>query len=280
MTKSANYRDVDGIRFPDLEGARTGVYRLSVVLPAFNEEENVLEAIARVTDVTKRLCAEYEIIVVDDGSSDRTAELVQGASRQDSHVRLVRHSRNKGYGEALRSGFRAARLELVFFTDADNQFDLDELEGFLPWIERVNVVAGYRIKRQDPFMRRLTARTWNQVVRALFCVPVHDIDCAFKLFRRSVFDEIDLDSVGAMVNTELMVKLQRSGAGVIEMGVHHFPRRAGQARGANPRVIARALFELATMYRRLHRAGVLEVPPIFSSPTAMNPATDDPAIPR
>jgi len=235
------------------DGATDHEYRLTIVLPAFNEEGSIERALADATRVSDRMCAEHEIIVVDDGSHDGTAELVMSAAAADPRIRLVQHPRNLGYGEALRSGFRAARLDLVFFTDADNQFDLDELEAFLPWTDVVDVVAGYRTNRQDTWFRRLNARAWNYLVRALFYVPVRDIDCAFKLFRRKVFETIDLESVGAMVNTELMVKLGRSGAGVVELGVTHYPRTAGQARGASPRVIARALYELAKMYRRLER---------------------------
>ena len=234
-------------------------YRLSIVLPAFNEEGNIVQAIERAARAADRLCADHEIIVVDDGSSDATAALVTEQSQLDQRVRLVRHPRNLGYGEALHSGFRAARMDLVFFTDADNQFDLDELERFLPWIERVDVVAGYRVNRQDPVHRRLIARSWNYLVRALFYVPVRDIDCAFKLFRREVFHRLDLESFGPMVNTELMVKIGRSGASVVELGVAHYPRTAGKARGAHPRVVFHALYELARMYRRLEQHGVENV---------------------
>src|SRR5437588_449059 len=177
-----------------------GPLQISFVLPAYNEEANVAEAIRRVRTVAQRLCSAYEIIVVDDGSADATAERVEAANEGD--VVLLRHPRNRGYGEALRTGFQAARRDLVFFTDSDNQFDLNELELFLPWIDRADVVAGYRMNRQDRFIRRVLAKSWNYLVRALFYVPVRDIDCAFKLFRRSVFEDIDLASVGAMVNTE------------------------------------------------------------------------------
>ena len=236
-------------------------HRLSIVLPAYDEEANVVEAVQRAVAVAERLCGEYEIVVVDDGSRDATATLVSEAAAADPHIRLVRHPRNLGYGEALRTGFRTARLDLVFFTDADNQFDLEELVRFLPWIDKVDVVAGYRVNRRDSLFRRLNATAWNALVRMLFYVPVRDIDCAFKLFRRSVFDDVQLESVGAMVNTELMVKLGRSGASVVELGVTHYPRTAGQARGASPRVIARALWELTRMYRRLDRTGVEQVAP-------------------
>jgi glycosyltransferase involved in cell wall biosynthesis len=226
-------------------------HRISFVLPAYNEEANVAEAITRARAVGRRLCAEYEIVVVDDGSADATAERVTTAGAGHGDVVLLRHPRNRGYGEALRTGFNAAHHDLVFFTDSDNQFDLNELELFLPWIDRADVVAGYRINRQDRFTRRMIGRSWNYLVRALFYVPVRDIDCAFKLFRRSVFEDIDLASVGAMVNTELMVKLGRSGAGVVEIGVTHYPRTAGTARGASVKVVAKAMTELVRMYRQL-----------------------------
>ena len=243
---------------PELPARRAGVtsYELSIVLPAYNEEQNIEKAIRRATDVADRLCSRHEIIVVDDGSADRTAEVVRAVAARDRRVRLVRHARNLGYGDALRTGFLSSRLDLVFFTDADNQFDLDELEQFFEWIDRADVVAGYRINRRDPMMRRVYALMWNIVVRSLFYVPVRDIDCAFKLFRRDIFDEVDLESVGAMVNTELMVKLGRAGAGVVEIGVHHYPRVAGKPSGANVKVVWRALYELVKMYRRLRGAGV------------------------
>lgn len=241
-------------------------YRLSIVLPAHNEEDNIDEALARATATASRLCAEHEIVVVDDGSTDTTAARVERLAAADPRIRLLRHDRNRGYGEALRTGFRSARLDLVFFTDADNQFDFDELERFLPWIDQVDVVAGYRVNRQDRLMRRLNARAWNLLVRSFFYVPVRDIDCAFKLFRRYVLDSLDLESVGAMVNTELMVKLGRSGSAVVEIGVTHHPRTAGQARGAHPRVVARALVELVRMSRRLREMNAGQLvprPPAF-----------------
>ncbi|MHB8340923.1 MAG: glycosyltransferase family 2 protein [Mycobacteriales bacterium] len=228
---------------------------LSVVLPAFNEAANIDLAVQRVLEVVGPMVVDLEVVVVDDGSADATAELALDLARRDPRVRLVSHPANYGYGEALRTGFRSATKELVFFTDADNQFDVAELAGFLPHISYADVVVGYRVNRQDPLFRRVNALGWNYLVRALFYVPVRDIDCAFKLFRRSVFDLVDLESVGAMVNTELMVKVGRSGAAVVELGVHHYPRRAGKARGASPRVIATAFIELMRAYRKLHRVG-------------------------
>jgi glycosyltransferase involved in cell wall biosynthesis len=228
-------------------------HRLSIVLPAFNEEANITTAVQDALAAGDRFCSEVEVVVVDDGSADATARIVEGLGTDDPRVRLVRHGHNRGYGDALKSGFAAATMPLVFFTDADNQFDIGEISGFLDLIDRVDVVAGYRIGRQDPWFRRLNAAAWNYLVRALYYVPVRDIDCAFKLFRREVFDGLQLDSMGAMVNTELMVKLGRSGYRVVEVGVRHYPRRSGVARGASPRVILRALLELGYMHHRLAR---------------------------
>jgi glycosyltransferase involved in cell wall biosynthesis len=230
------------------------------VLPAHNEEANIETAVLHSTEVASRHCSDHEVIVVDDGSTDATADIVQKLAAHDSRIRLIRHEVNQGYGGALKSGFLAAQMELVFFTDSDNQFDLDELGIFIDLIQSVDVVAGYRIKRRDPFFRRLNARAWNYLVRALFYVPVRDIDCAFKLFRREVFDGLELNSVGAMVNTELMVKLGRSGYRVVEVGVKHFPRTAGKPQGARISVIIRAFAELRRMRRYLSAMELAHLP--------------------
>lgn len=224
---------------------------VSVVLPAYNEAANIAQSIAEATAAVGELFAEHEVIVVDDGSRDATADIVREIGAADPRVRVISHGRNRGYGEALRTGFLASRLDLVFFTDADLQFDITELARFMPFLGTVDVVAGYRVNRRDRPARRLNGYAWNILVRALFYVPVRDIDCAFKIFDRRVLKEIDLESVGAMVNTELMVKLGRRGSSVVEVGVTHRPRRAGEARGASPRVIATAFREVLAMRRRL-----------------------------
>jgi glycosyltransferase involved in cell wall biosynthesis len=227
---------------------------LSIVLPAYNEAGNIATAVRNALSVARNLdLVDWEVVVVDDGSTDDTAAIVRGICEAEPKVRLLCHGHNRGYGGALKTGFLAAEHDLICFTDSDNQFDLRELARFLPLIDRVDVVAGFRINRCDPWFRRLNAKAWNYLVRALFYVPVRDIDCAFKLFRREVFEGLELESVGAMVNTELMVKLGRSGYRVVELGVQHYPRVSGTPRGASPRVIARAFLELFRMHGRLSR---------------------------
>ena len=225
---------------------------VSFVLPAYNEEANIDTVVERTLKTAKRLCSDFEIIVVDDGSTDSTAHLVQSASQQEPSIKLLHHQTNRGYGEALRSGFAAAQMEFVFFTDADNQFDIDELELLLAWAHKADVVVGYRRVRRDPLVRRVNAWGWNRVVRWLFYVPVRDIDCAFKLFRRGALQQIDFQSRGAMINTEIMVKLARRGCTIVEVGVSHFARTSGAASGARLSVIVRAFREVKVMYPHLN----------------------------
>jgi glycosyltransferase involved in cell wall biosynthesis len=224
---------------------------LSVVLPAYNEEANIETAVRRAGEVTDRLGLDHEVIVVDDGSSDGTADTVRRMRARDDRIVLVQHHRNLGYGEALKSGFGSATKDLVFLTDADNQFDLEELEDFLELIEHADVVAGHRVHRRDPWFRRVNGHAWNYLVRTLYYVPVRDVDCAFKLFRREVFDGVTLDSGGAMVSTELMVTLSRRGYRIVERGVTHLPRTAGSPGGADARVIVRAFRELFRLHGKL-----------------------------
>jgi glycosyltransferase involved in cell wall biosynthesis len=224
---------------------------LTIVLPCFNEAANIADAIRYATVAAERCAMSHEIVVVDDGSSDETALIVARFVNRDRRVRLVVHTRNRGYGDAVRSGIAAARMPWVLLTDADLQFDLNELEDFLPLAARADLVVGWRILRRDPLNRRLNAAAWNWLVRRMFKLPVRDVDCAFKLIRRDLLEQLDLRATGAMISTELLAKALAAGGRLEELGVHHRARVAGDQSGANLRVVARAFRELAGLRRSL-----------------------------
>ena len=224
---------------------------LSAFFPAYNEERNVPVMVERMTAVLPRVADDYEIIVVDDGSADRTGAVADELAAHDPHVRAVHHPVNRGYGGALKSGFAASRKAYVFFTDGDGQFDVAEIECLLPFVPEYDVVVGYRLDRVEGGLRKLNAALWNALVRGLFRIPVRDVDCAFKLFKREVFDVIRIEAEGAMISTEMLARAVRAGFRVHEVGVHHFERRHGKPTGANPLVIVRAFYELFKLYRRI-----------------------------
>lgn len=226
---------------------------ISVFFPAYNEEANLEPLVTHTAEVLQRLAARWEIIIVDDGSRDRTPEVAQRLANTIPGVRHIRHEKNRGYGGAVKTGLKNARYEWIFFTDGDGQFDTAELELLLPAAERADMIAGYRLNRRDSLLRKLNAWAWGTLVRTLFGLhgKVRDIDCAFKLFRRRVVDEYEFQAEGAMISTELLARAAKAGYRFQEVGVHHFPRRAGTPTGASPKVILRAFRELFRLYGRL-----------------------------
>jgi glycosyltransferase involved in cell wall biosynthesis len=224
---------------------------LSIVLPCFNEEANVEAAVAGAIAAARLASERHEVLVVDDGSTDDTARVVGRLVAADRAVRLLVHPINLGYGAALRTGIEAASLPWVLLTDSDLQFDLMEIESFLPYAESSDLVVGYRIDRKDPLARRANAKAWNWLVRLLLALPVRDVDCAFKLIRRDLLSELELVSSGATISTELIARCSRLDARLTEIGVHHKPRVAGKQSGANPRVVFRAFRELVRLRQAL-----------------------------
>jgi len=224
---------------------------ISAFFPAYNEEANVPTMVERLREVLPTISDDYEIIVVNDGSHDRTAEVADALAKADPHVRVVHHPQNRGYGGALKSGFTASRKAYVFFTDGDGQFDVAELTKLVPYVPEYDVVIGYRIDRAEGGLRRVNAGAWNWLVRRLFGIPSRDVDCAFKLFDRRVFEVVHPEAEGAMISTEVLARAVRAGFRITEVGVHHYPRQHGTPTGANPLVIARAFYELFKLYRRI-----------------------------
>jgi glycosyltransferase involved in cell wall biosynthesis len=229
------------------------VSSLSIVIPAYNEEQNVERAVEEVSQVAQNLGMDYEILLVNDGSADRTGEIGRELEDRIPNFKLVEHYPNRGYGGALKAGFAAATKELIAFTPGDAQFDFREIERFLAEIEAADIVCGYRANRQDNIVRRFNALGWNAVVRLLFGYLCRDIDCGFKLFRREVLDHVNVVSDGAMIDTEFLAGATARGYRVAEVPVTHLPREAGEATGANIRVILRAFRDIVQFRLRLTR---------------------------
>jgi glycosyltransferase involved in cell wall biosynthesis len=227
--------------------------RVSAVLPAYNEEANVERVVSRVAESLRRRVADFEIIVVDDGSSDGTAAVLERLRATQPYLRVVTHPVNRGYGAALRSGFAAARHPWIFIMDCDNQFDPSEIGLLLDRSDAADIVSGVRQVRRDPLLRQMNSWAFFSLVRLLFGRLAIDVNCAFKLIRRDLLRGLNLQSDGAMINAELFVRARQAGAGVANVVVHHFPRTAGKQTGANPRVILRAFGELIAFWARMRK---------------------------
>ena len=228
-------------------------YGLSVILPAHNEEQVIAETVSSVCETLAGWTQDFEVIVVNDGSIDQTGAILSGLTQLEPHLRIVTHPVNQGYGAALVSGFEAVSKELAFFMDSDGQFDIRDLEKFFPYLADYDAVIGYRIQRQDTWIRKLNAWGWKQVVRVVLGVHVRDLDCAFKLYRAEFLQHHHFETRGAMINAEMLYKFIHDGYTFKEVGVHHLPRQGGQATGANLKVVLRAFRELLIYARKWHR---------------------------
>jgi glycosyltransferase involved in cell wall biosynthesis len=226
---------------------------LSVFFPCYNEQDNVGRTTQQAVEVLEGLEADFEIILVNDGSGDKTGVWADVIAAGDSRIRVVHHPHNMGYGAALQSGIRAAKKELIFFTDGDGQFDIGEIKLLLPLITQNDVVCGYRLDRKDPIIRKLNGWLWTRLVNLLFGMRIRDIDCAFKLFRAEIFDGMRMSSAGALISAEILARVTRRGFRIAEVGVHHYPRTAGKQTGAKMKVIIRAFKELFKLYSRIRK---------------------------
>ncbi|UCC98351.1 MAG: glycosyltransferase family 2 protein [Phycisphaerales bacterium] len=224
---------------------------VSVFFPCYNEQENVGRTVENALMVLGKLDADFEVIIVDDGSKDGTGRIADEIAGRDSRVKVVHHERNLGYGAALRSGFKTATKELVFYTDGDGQFDMNEMPPLLDLMEHYDIVSGYRLNRRDSFVRKINGWAWTKLVCLLFGLNIRDIDCAFKLYRRGIFDRIELSSTGALIDAEILARAALKGYRITQKGVHHYPRTAGVQTGASLRVIARAFKELFELHHRI-----------------------------
>lgn len=238
--------------------AQAPVARLSYFFPAHDEEANLEALVAEALEALPSIAERFEIVIVDDGSRDATPGIADGlAARSAGVVRAVHHPTNLGYGAALRTGFGAARHELIAFTDGDRQFrvaDLARLTERLVGPDAPDAVVGFRLRRADPMLRTVYARLYRLANRLFFGLRVRDVDCACKLFRREALEGLRVESGGAFFSAELLIKLRAAGRTVVEVGVPHHPRTAGRPTGARPSVVLRAVRDFWALRLRLWAA--------------------------
>lgn len=207
---------------------------LSIFFPAYNDSGTIASLVIEARVTARKLTQDFEIIVVNDGSADHTAEIADELARTYPEVRVIHHPKNRGYGGALRSGFSGATKALIFYTDGDAQYDPAELELLWPkMVDGVDVVNGYKISRSDPMHRIIIGRVYHHTVKRLFGLKVRDVDCDFRLLRRSVFDRISLEHNSGVICLELMKKLTDAGCVIAEVPVHHYHRVFGKSQFFN-----------------------------------------------
>ena len=226
---------------------------LSIFFPFWNEAENLERVIEKTIPVAEKVADKWEIIMVDDGSSDSTLQIMQKLSAKDNRLIAVSHDKNRGYGAALKTGFEKARYEYIVFNDGDGQFDFSEITKFMDKIDRADVVIGYRKTRHDhPFRHVLMnlLKIWDYI---FFGFRFKDIDCGFKLFKRQAIQRIiPLSSEGAMITTEILARAKKANLNILETEVHHYPRLYGDQSGGNLRVILRAVKESLFLWKDLN----------------------------
>jgi glycosyltransferase involved in cell wall biosynthesis len=232
---------------------------LSVFFPAYNDSGTIASLVITALRTASKLTPNYEIIVVNDGSSDATAQILDELARVYSHLTIVTHEINRGYGGALRSGFAAASNDIVFYTDGDAQYDPSELALLWPKMTPdVDLVNGYKISRSDPWHRIVIGRIYHHTVKTLFGLHVRDVDCDFRMLRRSIFDRVQLEKNSGVICLEMMKKIQDAGFRIVEVPVHHYHRSHGQSQFFNFRRVIRTgidVFKLwyALVVRQTHR---------------------------
>jgi glycosyltransferase involved in cell wall biosynthesis len=229
---------------------------ISVFFPAYNDEASIASLVGDALAVLPSLADDFEVIVVDDGSTDSTAAVLDELARFDSRVRVVHHESNRGYGGALRTGFASATKELVFYTDGDGQYDVRELVLLRPLLtEGVDIVNGYKIKRADGWRRKALGAAYNRLAHLLFSIPIRDVDCDFRLVRRRVVERVELVSSSGSICVELVHKLHRTGCVFAEIPVRHRPRAHGRSQFFTPRRVGRTALDLFSLWLKVAAPG-------------------------
>jgi glycosyltransferase involved in cell wall biosynthesis len=227
---------------------------LSVFFPAYYDERNIDKVVTKAVKVLDEMdLKDYEITIIEDGSPDKTAEVADALSSRFTKVKVVHHKKNIGYGATLNEGFNTARFDYVFYTDGDNQFDIEELKKFVALVPYSDIVIGYRKKKQYSTYRKVTSLIYNFVLRFLFGIDYVDIDCAFKLFKRDLFGKIKINTKDAFIDAEIMIKAHKLGYTTTEVGVKHLPRLDGISTAARPSIILKTIKEIYNFKQELRK---------------------------
>lgn len=227
--------------------------RLSVFFPAYYDENNIGKVVDKAVEVLESLnLKDYEITIIEDGSPDNTGKVADGLAAMYPKVRVVHHTQNKGYGATLWEGFTTARFEYVFYTDGDNQFDLEELRKFVALVPYSDMVVGYRKKKQYSTYRKLTSFVYNYVLRLAFDIDFIDIDCAFKIIKTDLFKNITVSTKDAFIDAEIMIQAKIKGYSFTELGVVHLPRLDGISTAARPSIIFKTIGEIIK-FRKVYK---------------------------
>jgi glycosyltransferase involved in cell wall biosynthesis len=222
---------------------------LTVFFPAYNDSGTIASMVIRAVKVSSELTPDFEIIIVDDGSGDGTAEIADELARTYPQVRAVHHPRNRDYGAALRTGFRSATKDLIFYTDGDAQYDPMELKTLWEALtEEADLVNGFKISRADPLHRIVIGRVYHYIVSVMFGLKLRDVDCDFRLMRRRIFDRINLEKSSGIICVEMMKKIQDAGFRVVEVPVHHYHRAFGRSQFFNVRRLFRTGRDLLRLW--------------------------------
>jgi glycosyltransferase involved in cell wall biosynthesis len=225
---------------------------ISVFFPAFNDEMTIAALVGDALAVLPALTDDFEVLVVNDGSTDNTAAVLDELARVNPRVRVIHHKTNRGYGGALRTGFAQATKGLIFYTDGDGQYNVRELASLHRLMsDEVDVVNGYKIERSDSWRRKTLGAVYNQAVRLLFRIPIRDVDCDFRLIRRRAIERVELGSSSGSICVELTHKLHLAGCVFAEMPVHHYPRAHGRSQFLTVRRVGRTAFDLVSLWLKV-----------------------------
>ncbi len=227
---------------------------LSVFFPAYYDEKNIGKVVSKAVEVIESLqIKDYEVTIIEDGSPDKTAKVADELAEKFPKVKVIHHEKNKGYGATLYEGFMTARFDYVFYTDGDNQFDLEELRKFVALVPYSDIVVGYRKKKQYSLYRKITSLVYNFLLRFMFNIDYIDIDCAFKLIKRDLFDKIKIKTKDAFIDAEIMIQANLLGYKSTEIGVRHLPRVDGISTAARPSIIIRTIREILQFRKEIRK---------------------------